>query len=95
MKSLAAADIFNLPVVRGRTSETSALGAAVVTAFGTGYFNSLDEAVHEMVNLQDEFLPNQSHVKTYDQLYKKVYKKMYKKLEPFYHEIREITGYPE
>jgi len=90
-----AADIFNLPVVRGRTSETSALGAAVVTAFGTGYFNSLDEAVHEMVNLQDEFLPNQSHVKTYDQLYKKVYKRMYKKLEPFYHEIREITGYPE
>jgi sugar (pentulose or hexulose) kinase len=90
-----AADIFNLPVVRGRTAETSGLGAAILTAFGTGNFNSLNEAVNEMVNFQNEFLPDKNHVKIYDQLYKKVYKKMYKKLEPFYHEIREITGYPE
>jgi sugar (pentulose or hexulose) kinase len=89
------ADIFNLPVVRGKTSETSGLGAAIVTAFGTGNFNSLGEAVHEMAQYQNEFHPNKNHVKIYDQLYKKVYKKMYKKLEPFYHEIRNITGYPE
>lgn len=90
-----AADIFNLPVVRGRTTETSGLGAAILTAFGTGNFNSLNEAVNEMVNYQNEFLPDKKHVKLYEQLYKKVYKKMYKKLEPFYYEIREITGYPE
>ena len=90
-----AADIFNLPVVRGKTSETSGLGAAILTAFGTGNFNSIENAVCEMVQKKDEFYPNQNHVKIYDQLYKKVYKKMYKKLEPFYHEIRRITGYPE
>ena len=89
------ADIFNLPVVRGSTSETSGLGAAILTAFGTGNFNSLEDAIREMVQIKDEFQPNNSHVKIYDQLYKNVYKKMYKKLEPFYHEIREITGYPE
>ncbi len=90
-----AADIFNLPVMRGNTWETSGLGAAILTAYGTGNFNSLEEAVDEMVQLKDKFLPNQNHVKIYDQLYRKVYKKMYRKLEPFYHEIREITGYPE
>jgi sugar (pentulose or hexulose) kinase len=90
-----AADIFNLPVVRGRTPETSGLGAAVLTAVGTGNFNSIEDAVREMVQIKDEFHPNQNHVKMYDKLYKKVYKKMYKKLEPFYHEIRGITGYPE
>ena len=89
------ADIFNLPVFRGTTSETSGLGAAILTAFGTGNFNSLEDAVREMVQIKDEFQPNKSHVTIYDQLYKKIYKKMYKKLEPFYHEIREITGYPE
>ena len=89
------ADIFNLPVVRGRTSETSGLGAAVLTAFGTGSFQSLEEAVHQMVQTKNEFHPNNDHVKLYDQLYRKVYKKMYRRLEPFYHEIREITGYPE
>jgi len=89
------ADIFNLPVVRGRTAETSGLGAAIVTAFGTGNFNSIKEAAQEMVQYKNEFFPNKNHVSIYNQLYKKVYKKMYKKLEPFYHEIREITGYPE
>ena len=89
------ADIFNLPVVRGNTDETSGLGAAVLTAFGTGNFNSIEEAVHQMVQYKTEFHPNKRHAKLYDQLYKKVYKKMYRKLEPFYHEIREITGYPE
>jgi sugar (pentulose or hexulose) kinase len=48
-----------------------------------------------MVQYKNEFFPNKNHVAIYDQLYKKVYKKMYKRLEPFYHEIREITGYPE
>lgn len=90
-----AADIFNLPVVRGKTFETSGLGAAVLTAFGTGNFSSPNEAVSEMVNYQNEFPPNNNHVNLYEQLYKIVYKKMYKKLEPFYHTIREITGYPE
>jgi sugar (pentulose or hexulose) kinase len=89
------ADVFNLLVVRGKTAETSALGAAVLTAFGTGHFNSFEEAVHKMVQTKNEFHPNKKHVKLYDQLYKKVYKKMYRKLEQFYHEIREITGYPE
>jgi sugar (pentulose or hexulose) kinase len=90
-----AADIFNLPVVRGYTPETSGLGAAILTACGNGHFKSVEEAVNEMVNFRDEFLPNKSHTEMYDKLYKKVYKRMYKKLEPFYHEIREITGYPE
>jgi sugar (pentulose or hexulose) kinase len=88
------ADIFNLPVARGRTAETSGLGAAILTGFGTGNFNSIEEAAKEMVQFKNEFHPNESHVKVYDRLYKKVYKKMYKKLEPFYHEIRDITGYP-
>ncbi len=90
-----AADIFNLPVVRGNTEETSSLGAAVLTAFGTGMFGSIEESVKKMVSFKDEFHPNKTNVKIYDQLYKKVYKKMYGKLESFYHEIRHITGYPE
>lgn len=90
-----AANIFNLPVFRGKTSETSGLGAAILTAFGTGNYKSLQEAATEMIQIKDEFLPNVNHVRIYAQLYKKVYKKMYGKLEPFYHAIREITGYPE
>ncbi|QGY47259.1 carbohydrate kinase [Maribellus comscasis] len=90
-----AADIFDLPIVRGRTSETSGLGAAIITAWGTGIYISLEEAIKNMVKYKDEFQPNTIHVEFYRKLYKKVYKKMYRKLEPLYSEIREITGYPE
>ncbi len=90
-----AADIFNLPIVRGCTTETSGLGAAVITAFGTGKYSSIEEAVNNMVCYEREFQPNQNHVDIYNKLFNRVYRKMYKTLEPLYHEIREITGYPE
>jgi len=89
------ADIFNLTVVRGKTTETSSLGAAVLTACGIGIYPTIDEAVKNMVHWQNEFHPDKKHVQLYDHLYRKVYKKLYPKLERFYHEIRDITGYPE
>lgn len=90
-----AADIFNLPIVRGETAETSGLGAAIITAYGTGEYDSLETAAKKMVSYKNEFLPNAEHVELYRQLHDKVYKKMYRTLEPLYHEIRKITGYPE
>ena len=90
-----AADIFNLPIVRGKTTETSGLGAAILTAYATGNFDSIEHAVKSMVSYKNEFLPNNEHVKLYHRLYNRVYKKIYKTMEPLYHEIRNITGYPE
>jgi sugar (pentulose or hexulose) kinase len=90
-----AADIMNLTVIRGRTIENSGLGAAILTACGTGLYQSVDEAVGKMVHHTDQFHPDKNHVRIYDRLYRRIYKKMYRKLEMFYHEIRQITGYPE
>ncbi|NOX35476.1 MAG: carbohydrate kinase [Deltaproteobacteria bacterium] len=89
------ADIFNLPMVKGKTHETSGLGAAILVAKGLGWFSSLDEAVGNMVHVKKIFEPDQEHVKIYHALYSKVYKKMYSALEPLYSQIRKITGYPE
>ena len=90
-----AANIFNLPIVRGHTIETSSLGAAIITAKGLGIYNSTKEAVNNMVHYKKVFKPEKHYVEIYEKLYKKVYRKMYGALEPLYHEIREITGYPE
>jgi len=89
------ADIFNMQLVRGKTHETSGLGAAIITAFGIGAYDSLDNAVKNMVNYIDVFEPNHQNVKLYNALYQDVYLKMYKNLEPLYKKIREITSYPE
>ena len=90
-----AADIFNLPLLRGKTTETSGLGAAIITAIGIGAYENVEQAIIKMVHYENEFIPNEKNVGIYSSLYQRVYKKMFKKLEPLYNEIREITGYPE
>ena len=89
------ADVFNRPVVRGKTTETSGLGAAILIAVGTGNYPTLEEATRNMISHEHVFYPDEAHVKTYHELYHKVYRKMFKKLGPLYHQIRSITGYPE
>ncbi len=89
------ADVFNKPLVRGRTHETSALGAAIITAYGIGAFDSIDKACKNMVNYAHTFEPNSKNTKIYKALYEDIYLKMYKKLEPFYKRIKEVTNYPE
>jgi sugar (pentulose or hexulose) kinase len=88
------ADIFNIPMVKGQTHETSGLGAAILVAKGLGWFPNLDEAVDKMVHVQKIFEPVPDNVKIYQEMYSKVYSKMYKVLKPLYSQIREITGYP-
>ncbi|MCG8618739.1 MAG: FGGY-family carbohydrate kinase [Desulfobacterales bacterium] len=89
-----AADIFNLPMVRAVTHETSGLGAAVLTARGTGIYGSIREAAAQMTRPAATFLPNPDHVSIYKALYTRVYKRMYKALSPLYKDIQQITGYP-
>jgi sugar (pentulose or hexulose) kinase len=90
-----AADVFNMDVIRGRTHETSGLGAAIMTAYGIGAFQSIDEATTAMVHYADTFNPNAQNAKLYKALFNEVYLKMYHNLEPLYKKIREITAYPE
>ncbi|NNF99127.1 MAG: carbohydrate kinase [Desulfobacteraceae bacterium] len=89
------ADIFNLPLVRGRTSETSGLGAAIVTAVGLGIHPTFKSAIKEMVAYDDFFDPDPANVSLYKKLYNRVYKKIYPVLKPVYRQIQDITGYPE
>lgn len=90
-----AADIFNIPMVKGRTHETSGLGAAIVVAKGLGMYSGFDDAVAHMVTAETVFDPNPASVKIYRELYSRVYSKMYKVLRPLYTQIQQITGYPE
>ena len=90
-----SADIFNLPLVRGKTFETSGLGASIVTSVGMGIHPSFPEAIKAMVHYDRDFLPNPEHAELYSKLYHRVYKKIYPALEKLYIEIRDIINYPE
>lgn len=88
------ADVFNLPVARPHTHETSGLGAAMDCAVGLGLHPDMTTAVAEMTRVARWFEPEPAAVQTYDQLYQQVYRPLYGRLKPLYQAIRQITGYP-
>jgi sugar (pentulose or hexulose) kinase len=89
------ADIFDLPLLRGKTHETSGLGAAIVSSVGLGIHSSFESAIDKMVKYDSAFEPNPKNVALYRELYERVYRKMYEALRPLYRQTRDITGYPE
>ena len=85
------ADIFNLPVSRVQTFETTSLGAAISTFVALKEFNSIEEAMEKMTRKTQVFTPNAEATKRYDELYRRVYLKMYPKLKNVYKDINKFT----
>lgn len=83
------ADIFNLPVRRIQTHESSGLGASIVAFVAMGEFVSYDEAIAAMVHPKDEFLPDKHNADIYSRIYNDIYVLMYKKLLPFYKTMKK------
>nr|MDA3834973.1 FGGY-family carbohydrate kinase [Spirochaetales bacterium] len=89
-----AADVFGLPLLRGKTAETSGLGAAVVVQTGIGTYKTVKEAAEGMISHQDEFIPESSNHKLYQELFA-VYQKIFPSLDHVYKKIGKITDYPK
>ena len=81
------ADIFNLPVSRVQTNETSSLGTAIAAFLASGDFASPEAAVKAMVKVTKTFTPNPEPVARYRYLYRKVYAKIYPKLLNLYRDL--------
>lgn len=88
------ADIFNLPVEKPHTFETSALGAAINCAVGLKLYPDFETAISKMCRIGEVYDPIPENRDIYHELYEKVYLKMYKRLRPLYGHIRNITNYP-
>jgi sugar (pentulose or hexulose) kinase len=81
------ADIFNLPVSRVQTNETSSLGTAIAAFLAAKEFATPEEAVQSMVRIKQTFYPHPEDVQRYEFLYRKVYSKIYPKLLELYKDI--------
>lgn len=83
-----ASDIFDLPVSRVQTFETSTLGAAIAGFLAAGVFENEVVAIEHMVRRTRTFFPNSKNREVYDFMYKKGYKKMYPALKNIYKDIK-------
>ena len=84
-------DIFNLPVSRVQTYETTSLGAAIATFVAIGEFRNVEDAIKAMSHKTITFTPNKDAVEQYEDLYRKVYLKMFPQLKDVYKHINKFT----
>ena len=85
------ADIFDLPVSRVQTFETTSLGAAIATFVAAKEFNSVEEAIAAMTHVTTTFEPNAVAAQQYKYLYNKVYLKMFPQLKDVYKDINHYA----
>ena len=65
------ADLTKRPVVTTHAQAEACLGAAILAGKAAGLFKSIDDACIKMVQIKDEFKPNDANFKVYDELYGK------------------------
>ncbi|MGF7533090.1 xylulokinase [Bacillus mexicanus] len=70
------ADIFNTKVIKLENEQGPALGAAMLAAFGSGWFESLEECAEQFIREAAVFYPKEQNVQKYKTLFD-LYKNIY------------------
>jgi len=65
------ADVLGVPVKVPEVRDGTAIGTAVLAAFGSGYYGSIDEAVSEMVSFRAPVFPDNKLQAEYSKQYDK------------------------
>lgn len=87
------ADVLDTPVVRARSAEATCGGAAVLAAYGAGWFSSVDEAAATMTDVGERFEPDERAAAIYDELFRDVYAPLYGAVAPQLRRLAQIrTG---
>lgn len=70
------ADIFNAEVIKLKNEQGAALGAAMIAAYGCGWFDSLEQCAKQFVHYEKSFQPIAENVQKYNELFA-LYEKVY------------------
>lgn len=86
------ADVFNLPVARPHTHETSGLGAAMAAATALGWHADTEAALKAMTRVTRWFDPEPAAVAVYEAQYRQVYQPLYGRLKPLFERLRQLRA---
>ncbi|OHR67378.1 xylulokinase [Bacillus sp. HMSC76G11] len=70
------ADIFDARIVKLSSEQGPGMGAAMLSAYGCGWFASLQECADTFLKIDKEFVPDESRVETYKELFS-LYQEVY------------------
>lgn len=75
------ADMYGVKTVRNQINGAAALGSAICAAVAAGIYPDFKEAVHAMVKIRDEFIPNAANHETYSKIIAVAYRGLPEMLE--------------
>ena len=70
------ADIFDIDIVKLSSEQGPGMGAAMIAAYGCGWFASLQECAEHFVEIVETYTPIRENVKQYERLFS-IYKQVY------------------
>ncbi|GIP15791.1 xylulose kinase [Paenibacillus montaniterrae] len=85
------ADIFNATVVSLENEQGPGLGAAMLAAYGCGWFESLEACADQFVKHADSYEPNPQAVETYASLFR-VYQQVYAQTKTMNDQLTAFRG---
>ncbi len=83
------AEIFGLPVAVLEENDTSALGAAMVAALGTGWYGSDSEAIADICKIKEVVNPTGAYKEWLEKRFA-IYKELYPAVKVQYEKLKEI-----
>ncbi len=83
------ADIYGKEVVTLRTSEGSALGAALLAGVGAKTYTSVEESAREAIQVREQLAPRPDYVAAYDRYYQ-VYRRLYPAVQDLSHALARL-----
>jgi xylulokinase len=83
------ADIYGKELVTLRTSEGSALGAALLAGVGAKIYASVEESAQEAIQVQESMAPKPENVAAYEPYYQ-VYRGLYPAVREFSHTLAKL-----
>ena len=84
------ADVFNMKVKKLKHEEGPSMGAAMLAAYGLGWFESVADCVETFIKVEEVFKPNAENHKRYEQFHN-VYQRVYKQTKELTKELLAIT----
>jgi xylulokinase len=83
------ADVYNKELVTLRTSEGSALGAALLAGVGAGIYASVQESARVAIQVRERLAPRPDHAPIYDRQYQ-VYRNLYPAVRELAHQLATL-----
>lgn len=85
------ADIFNTKIIKLDSEQGPGMGAAMLAAYGCGWFESLDSCADEFLKPAKIYTPIPDHVTTYRELFE-IYQDVYKSTSELSNKLKGFRG---